>query len=423
MKTYPILIEIIRFLHYIISDDAYCRRASMRPQDFSRVRKMSFTDYIFAIVRCCKTSLQTGINSFVSAYKQEQIEYSKQAFSKGRQRIKPDAFRELFEATVAKFYEKAELSSWHGYHLFGIDGSKINLPSTRELEAVYGSQITKGDSQVQALVSCLYDLMNGIIVDARFEACTANERNAAKDMISAFNIEQVQNPVFIMDRGYPSADLIEAIMQAGYKYVMRCSSVFVHKMHLPKDDNVFEYQFTTAKKTLKVRVVKVRLSENSTEYLVTNLFDENISVDDFKWLYGQRWGIETKYNDVKSKLTIEDFSGYSPIAILQDFWATMMLANLAGIMQFEFHEEIEEAHASEDNKYTYKVNVTRIISELKRNVVEMLMTDSKYKRKKILIQIVKTLRNDVVPIRPNRSEPHRKRHRGAKFFSNLKRIE
>ena len=51
---------------------------------------MSFTDYIYVTVQNLKSSLQAGLNAFFDAQKDGQIEYSKQAFSKGRKRIKPE---------------------------------------------------------------------------------------------------------------------------------------------------------------------------------------------------------------------------------------------------------------------------------------------------------------------------------------------
>lgn len=99
--------------------------------------------------------------------------------------------------------------------------------------------------------------------------------------------------------------------------------------------------------------------------------------------YHKRWGIETKYNDVKNKLEIENFTGYSPDAILQDFYATMFLADLAGVLEYDLREEIEAAHIRPENRYTYKLNVAMTISELKRTVVEMLSTSSRLKRERL----------------------------------------
>lgn len=421
MKNTRLYLEIVRYIHYIICNEYYLRRSTKRQMDFSRRGKMSFTDYIYAIIQNTKSSLQVGLNAFFDAQKKGQIEYSKQAFSKGRQRIKPEAFQELFQRVVERFYEKAELTSWNGYQLFGIDGTRLNLPCTNELEELYGTQTSQGAPQVQALVSCVYDLLNGIITDVRFEHCQSSERAAAKDMIQSFELKNVQNPVFIMDRGYPSAELIDAIVNTGHKFIMRCPSEFLRSMKLSKQDNIFEYKFGKLKHLLKIRVVKIPLSNGDTEYLATNILDSYISADDFKWVYRKRWGIETKYNDVKNKLEIENFTGYSPDAILQDFYATMFLANLAGVLEYDLHEEIEAAHTKPENLYDYRMNIAMTISELKRTVVEMLATTSRLKRERLYAQMTIRLTKAVVPVRPNRSSERVKRHKSMKFPQNLKR--
>ena len=421
MKSSVIYLEIVRYIHYIIFSDYYIRRATKRQMDFTRNRKMSFTDYIFAIIKGTKTSLQSSIDTFFESQHKNHIEYSKQAFSKGRQRIKPEAFQELLLAVAERFYQTAETNKWRGYHLFGIDGTRLNLPCTQELEEIYGSQTSQGAPQVQALVSCLYDLLNGMIVDTRFRSCKSSERDAAKDMIESFDAEKYGKPVFIMDRGYPSAELIDTIIRAGHKFVMRCPTEFLRSMKLPKRDNVLSHKFAKLKEKVDLRVVKVSLPTGDTEYLVTNLFDSDLNEDDFSDLYRTRWGIETKYNDIKNKLEIENFTGYTPDAILQDFYATMFLANLAGVLEFELHDEIEAAHNSSEKKYEYRMNRNRTISELKRTVVEMIATRSKAKRMKLFLEMQNRLRNAVVPVRPNRAAPRTKRHKTSKFSQNIKR--
>ena len=421
MKNTSVFLEIVRYVHYIIFSDYYIRRATKRQMDFTRTRKMSFTDYIFAIVGNTKTSLQAGINAFFDTQNQIHMEYSKQAFSKGRQRIKPEAFLELFQATVDKFYETADCADWHGYHPLGIDGTRLNLPCTKELRDIYGEQTSQGAPQVQALVSGMYDLLNGMIVDVRIAGCRSSERDATQNMIENFDAERITNPVFIMDRGYPSAALIDSIIGSGHKFVMRCSTEFLRGISLPKQDNTLEHKFAKLKQPVKLRIVKVPLSEDNIEYLATNIFDNDISAEDLGELYHLRWGIETKYNDVKNKLEIENFTGYSPDAVLQDFYASLFLANLAGALEYDLHEKVEAAHNKPENKYEYRMNTNRVISELKQNVVEMLITESKIKRAKLFHKIQRRLMNAVVPVRPNRNFPREKRHHTSKFSHNTKR--
>lgn len=383
---------------------------------------MSFTDYIYAIIQNSKSSLQAGINAFIDTHKKGEIEYSKQAFSKGRQRIKPEAFWELSQKVIEKFYEEAQLSNWNGYQLFGIDGSRLNLPCTEELREIYGTQLTSGAPQVQALVSCVYDLLNGFVVDTRFAPCSSNERTAAREMIASFQLKNVKAPVFVMDRGYPSAELIDSIIKSGHKFIMRASTEFLRKMKLREADNMVEHRFLRLNYPLKLRVLKIELSEAETEYLITNIFDPALSPDDFKQVYRKRWGIESKYNDLKNKLEIECFSGYSPVAILQDFYATVFLANLVAVLEYDLRDEIKKAHNKPENLYEYKMNTVIAISELKRSVIEMLMTSSARKRDVMFAKIAIRLRKSVVPVRNNRHSDRKAAHKSMKFPQNVRRV-
>lgn len=422
MKDNRIFLEIIHLLHYIIGSDYYCRRSIRRQVDFTRKGKMSFTDYIYLILGGNKKNIQANLYEFFDLQGKYEMEYSKQAFSKGRKRIQPEAFLELFQVVVREFYKRATLENWHGYHLFGIDGTDLNLPCTNELYEIYGAQISSGAAQVQAQVSCVYDLMNDIIVDFRFSPYSASERKDAKDMITAFDTNIVDSPVFIMDRGYPSAELMEAIEAAGHKYVMRCSTEFLRRIKLPAEDNIITHKFTKAKKALTLRIVKVQLSDGQTEYLATNLLEKDITIDDFKWLYHERWKIETNYDTIKNKLEIENFTGYSHDAILQDYYATLLLTNLAGVLEYDLHDEIEAKHSDPENKYRYKMNISQTISELKNKAILMLSTDSRIMRDILFYSIVRRLSKAVVPVRNGRREPRVKKHKSQKFPQNRKHL-
>lgn len=422
MTKNRVFLEIIQVLHHIIHSDHFINRSAYRLVDFTRMRKLSFTDYIYLILRGIKKDLQTSLYEFFDSQGKFELLYSKQAFSKGRKRIRPEAFLELFQVVVREFYHRAAPESWRGYHLLGIDGTKLNLPCTKELYEKYGAQESQGAPQVQALVSCLYDLMNKIIVDFRISPCTTSERTDAEEMIAGFDTELINNPLFIMDRGYPSAKLIQTIEKSGYKYIMRCSTEFLRGMKLPEEDNVFTHKFAKLKEAMTVRVVKCRLSNGDTEYLITNLFEKDITPDDFKWLYHERWHIETEYEVMKNKLEIENFSGILPDAILQDYYATLFLTNLAGVLEYDLHEEVEAAHSDPENKHEYQMNRKQIISELKGKVIEMLSTRFQLKREFLFHIMVIRLTKAVVPKREGRHEPRVKKHNSQNYPQNRKHI-
>lgn len=423
MKKQPFFSSLLESLHAMVYSVSYMESAKVHPSDFTRRRKMSFVQYILFILQKTGRSLQAALNTFRQSMGAEPGDYSKQAFSKGRLRIRPEAIRQLFDFTVQEFYTHADFQTYEGFRVLAIDGTKLNLPNTAELEEAFGAQATCGASQVQALVSGLYDIQNKVMVDVCISSCFSSERTHAAEMIQRLKDRPDLKNLIVMDRGYPSAELLHLLQNEGHAYVVRCCTEFIRGMKLSGDDCVIEHRFARTKnQPLKLRVVKVFLPGGKVEILATNLLSEAFSAEKLAQIYRMRWGIETSYDNLKNKLYVEDFSGTSKTAVLQDFYATMFLWNLTGMLAFELEEDIEAQHRSEKNKNEYRLNISMVISSLKERVVELVMSENKRKAKRILRQIQKALHRSVVAVSTNRSFPRKRKHTALKFHNNTKRV-
>ena len=155
--------------------------------------------------------------------------------------------------------------------------------------------------------------------------------------------------------------------------------------------------------------------------LVTNLLDEDLSLDDFKKLYFRRWGIETKFNELKNRLEIQNFSGETVTAIEQDFYASIFLSNMAALAKHDANEAITERNKDKDLKYEYKVNTNILVGKLKDRLILMLLEPNPVKRTALYQKIMEEISANVVPIRPDRSYPRRKGARATKHPRNHKR--
>lgn len=423
MKKHSFFSTLLENLHAMIYSVSYMESAKVSPSDFTRRRKMSFVQYILFILQKTGRSLQAALNTFFLSMGAEPGDYSKQAFSKGRLRIKPEAIRDLFDFTVQEFYNRADFQTFEGYRVLAIDGTRLNLPNTEELEREFGAQTSQGAPQVQALASGLYDIQNKVMVDVRISSCLSNERTHAAELIKKLQERPDLKNLIVMDRGYPSAELLHQLQNEGHAYVVRCCTEFVKGMKLSGDDCIIDHRFARMKKQpLKLRIVKVRLSEEKVEILATNLLSPVFSVEKLAQIYRMRWGIETSYDNIKNKLCVENFSGTSRIAVLQDFYATMFLWNLTGMLAFELKEDIEAQHRSEKNKNEYQLNISMTISTLKERVVELVMCENKRKSRRILRQIQKALHKSVVAVSTNRSFPRKRKHTALRFHNNSKAI-
>ncbi|MCL2135782.1 MAG: transposase [Candidatus Bathyarchaeota archaeon] len=127
---------------------------------------------------------------------------------------------------------------------------------------------------------------------------------------------------------------------------------------------------------LILRVINYVLPNGKIEKLVTNIFDESFTVDMFGELYELRWGIETCFKTLKSRLQIENFSSAKKLLILQDFYASVFVYNL---MMAAIWEAVENAKPK-DRKYIYKVNKNVAIGETRDLLIASLATNNSRRR-------------------------------------------
>ena len=88
-------------------------------------------------------------------------EVLKQAVSKARQYINPSLFHNFFTLSVDIFYSNIKKRKLlHGYHIFAIDGSKIEVPNSPSNFDFFGEMFTyphKDRKFSSGLASIVYD--------------------------------------------------------------------------------------------------------------------------------------------------------------------------------------------------------------------------------------------------------------------------
>ncbi len=420
MKHWKVLGNICMWARNIIGSLDFLKASRLAETQFIRRRKLPFEYLILYLLSNQKTSMQTGLNIFWEKMGWSELPCSRQAFSKKRQQVNPEGIRFLLRGIARVFYEKANYHKWNGHLLLAVDGSRYNLPETEETRNYYGVQITKADAQVQGLGSNLYDVLNGVIVDSSLNPCKSNERELLLEHLDiAEELHTIQEKVtIILDRGYPSAQVIDAFEKRGLYYVMRCSADFIRGMRWHGNDCIVSHKFTRSKITVKLRMLHIPLG-NSEEILLTNIFDRKLGIEDFRELYHLRWNIETSYRTEKNFLEIENFSGATLVSIQQDYYATGFLYTLAQVIRFEMGEDFDKLHNHAENKLKYQQNLAQTIDALKENVVKMIYEPS-FLRGVEMYRIRRNLLRATSAIQPWRSFQRRKKHKSVKFSKQYK---
>lgn len=379
---------------------------------------MGFIKLIFFMLSMRKDSTQNALERFFKMLSIN-IYISQQAFSLARQKIKWEAFRELFDCGVNAHYVnyEDEILRWKGFRISAIDGSIVSLPNDPPLRKYFGTG--GGNTSPSAQGSLLYDILNRMVMDAQIEPMSVDERTLAQrhiQQLRKLDSFKEWKEMILFDRGYPSFELIKELLEVKIHFVMRVREKFSIAIDsLSRGDHTVKLE--RGGEVIPVRVIKFRLKSGENETLITDLMDLDIGMSGFKALYFKRWPIETKYDEIKRKLEIENFSGRLADNIRRDFYATMVLTNLAADFYMEAREEVDEEQKGKGNKWRHQVNVNHEIGVLKDLLIKTMLEDDDKKRGEMFEEIVSLLKKRLIPIRPNRSLP-RKTPRKARFHHN-----
>lgn len=421
MNYSMILSEVLKNSNELILSEEY-RVAYSKKNSFIRDRKLSFSNSIYFIISGLRKSLSisTEISMFAESYKQLRFpEITKQAFSKARQNISHEAFKDLSRMFVEVFYESnKDLRKWHGYNVFAIDGTSLQIPDTPENIERFGGKTNQSEMKTAlASASALYDVLNDIVIDASIDSYPAKEKNQAKEHINSITKpELLDNTIITFDRGYPSFEFFNLLESRNILFLFRLSKAFRFAKSELGEDSILPYK--KGKFSGLVRVLKLTLPDGTKETLVTNVFDSTLTPDMFKKLYFLRWGIECKYKELKCSLEIEEFSGKKPVVIKQDFYASIYLSMISSLIKKDTDEKIQNDQQEKVIKYKYQANRNFILSKVFQYIIDLLIHPRK--RKCILNTIIEKPKKIRSHIRPNRSYERKNKHPRKKHHYQTK---
>jgi hypothetical protein len=346
---------------------------------FTRRRMLKMKQVIYYLFYTTKTSMNlntTNIHDDVPKIKFPNV--SKQAVSKARKGIDPKLFKDLYHFSVKTYYKLCkQRRTWKGFYLFAIDGSCIQVPKSKDNIEHFGLCRNRFHSREDSMahISLLYDLLEDIVVDGSVNDYHYAERSSALKHLEYLETAGLANrAILLFDRGYPSYEFFQRITRKGYHYIMRVQSNVKSLTELDCDDKIINYTPAQRKgeEPVKVRVVHVTLDDGTDECLVTNLMDPSITPEMLKKLYFLRWGVESKFSELKNQLELEEFSGSHHLSVEQDFFISLLFMNLCSLIKSESDNCIARKLKNKKNKYQYQANRAFIIGRLKKYLVLML---------------------------------------------------
>lgn len=423
--------KFVSFLRHKIYSKQFLEQNKKSKEDFTRKRKLTFPNMILFMLNSVKKSLQKELTEFSLLLKDERVKnITNSAFCQSRMKLNYTAFIELNEGIINEFYTDNVIELWKGFRMLAIDGSKIQLPFSLEIIEDFG--FAKNNHQTitpMAQTSCCFDVLNNMIINSEIDRYETSEHSLALKHLEKCSMRDL----FIYDRGYGGVwfMLYHIIKNKDFIIRMHKNSLnevqdFFNSDEKDKIVEINELQERSSKqvknlklnfKPFRIRLIKVILDNGEVEVLATSLLNkEKYPASEFKWLYGKRWGIETNFDHLKNHLMIEDFTGLSSLSVLQDFFASMLLANMQQIFISEAQDELKKQ--KKDTEYEYKINRNLSFGFMKDRFIKVLLeknVDDSIKEMKELFKI------NPSPIREGRKFPRVYHKTRKKFYMKKKR--
>lgn len=399
---------------------------------FIRRRKLPFITVIKTIIGMESKSLT---NEIIDAFDAKPSLPSASAFVQQRCKIKPEAFKEIFDGFTSKLL--AHNSS--DLRILAVDGSDVQIATNPDDLSSYhpGSNGQKPYNLLH--LNALYDLNQHIYTDAIIQGRNDfNEHSALQEMVDRSKIKRA---LVIADRGYESYNNMAHIQEKGWFFLIRIrdgkqsiksgfvlpkTDEFDEKISLKitrrqnketkelfKDKNhykflpstsVFDYLKPKSQRheptkfyELGFRIVRFKVTEDLYETVLTNLDKEEYPAKKLKALYASRWGIETSFRDLKYTIGMLNFHSKKVMCIHQEIYSHLIIYNFAEMITS--HVVIKKRQ----RKYTYKANFS----------IAAHMCRLFYQGKTTSPNLETIIARNIIPIRPER---HRERTPATKIF-------
>jgi hypothetical protein len=413
--------ETITNTRQLLAAESFCHQHRSNDKAFTRKRHFTFVNSMLFVMQKTLRSIQLHVHSFFEALGQPSPGLTPSAWSQARVKLRHTAFIALNEKAVLPVVYRdpahPQLRLWRGHRLVAIDSSLQRLPNEQALGEEFGWVECKNNLGAcgrypQARLSVLTDVLNRMALQTLFEPWTTGERALALQHIQRLEAWDLA----LLDRGFAEYMLWAQFVHSERRFVCRCQAntfAIVNRLFkenqagrsvvvelVPHRGQLKEVQAAGLPEVIRVRFVTVRLNTGELEVLATNLLDEQLyPTECFAQLYHYRWGIETYYGLLKSRLDLGNFTGLSAEAIRQDVYATVFVSNLESILIAPVNQQLKEHSAA--LQHPQQVNHAVSFHAIKTHIIALLAS------REPLPQVLQKLR-DLFRAAPTTSRPDRK---------------
>ena len=226
--------------------------------------------------------------------------------------------------------------------------------SSRSHEAAFG--VPEGGYCPQVLVSVLFDVCAKIPIDVEVSRFASSERDHLFSMLPSVE----RGDILVLDRGYPSHEVLQTLAQEGVDFLIRLpSSHTFSAIDDLRESDGDDYRFHVDPQVgsppewtrLTLRAVRMRNPDGAESFFFTTLPRSLFSRAQLRELYHMRWEAEEFYKLLKSSYIGQgQFRSKTPTGIRQEINALVLFLAIARILMASAADASGETYESLSQK-------------------------------------------------------------------------
>lgn len=303
---------------------------------------------------------------------------------------------------IQDHYEDNPYYLWKGYRVFGGDGSTFQLPDEGNIPEFFGDHFKYTSlARIVQYVELTTDTIVAPCIGPYTVSEDAMARGILPDLVNRMRSYGQPRQLYVYDRGFASHLLPLEHFELKVDFLVRLPRNFNPKIEdlvNQQREADFEIGIKTPDVNYEARVVIKYLFSGQPLILLTSLKEGSFSTEEIVEAYSLRWRSEESYKFQKYLLQLENYTGRTVQAALQDYWSGVFIATAMNLFFLEKEEEINR----EEEKKT-RVNKSVVFGSMRDDFLEALLVGDLSDR--IFKKFDKLCRRFRVPIRPNRSYP------------------
>lgn len=420
-----------------LSPDAFVRKSK-------KLSPVRLIDFIFSLQA---SNLPIQIASFCGY--DPDCQFANSTLSEARNKIDADLFREMFDYINMELVKRGAFNEKNFLHpVYAIDGSVLHLEPFCKNEEYFAKTKSKNRRRAGAHLVALYNVDNKLFTDCEVQKLKGkNERKGALNLIAKIEEESI----FVMDRGFHSFVLENKIQQMGHYYLIRLKKRDFYSLLQIKEDADIDPEIdihknlilTSSKKVsnkgdalhhfchkksseildengeckFSFRLLKIDMGvgladpdklEERYQYFITNLPEEEYTLENIRAIYDSRWSVEKAFLELKYYVGLQAIHARKINGVYQETWARLILHNLisACIMACERNRPAPKRPPKHETRINRKFAI-----EILRKFLNYEILDEEY--------VVREIWRHTTPVKPER---YFERHTLRKLDSNQHRM-